>query len=190
MATEKKNNQTVAENTKSATKGTKKPETKKPEAKKPAEKKPVAEKKPEKQKTPKVSLKDAATKVEADFKTNPTLDVIADTNLENPTAISYDDYKFIHFYNKGTTKDLFQLYLGARVSTFIIRTKAAQFLGKDVEATPAEKKVNGEKKVIHVLVKCPTENVSEVAVKIIEAYGKLAQTVVAKEDKKETKKEA
>ena len=188
MATEK-NNQTVAEkpSTKTATKGSKKPETKKPETKKPA---PVAEKKTEKQKTPKVSLKDIATKVEADFKKSQTLDVIADTNLETPTAISYADYKFVHFYNKGTTKDLFQLYLGARVSTFIIRTKAAQFLGKDVEATPAEKKVNGEKKVIHVLVKCPTENVTDVANKIVEAYGKLAQTVTAKEEKKPAKKEA
>lgn len=121
-------------------------------------------------KVAKVDLKSVAEKIEVAFKSDKTVDVIADSNRENPTAITYDDYKFIHFYKKGTEKDMFQLYITGKSGKFIIKTTAAEFLDKSVERVATEKKVNGEKKVIHVAVKCPIDLVPDVAKKIITAY--------------------
>ena len=53
-------------------------------------------------KAAKVDKKVLAESIETAFKKNEVVDVIADTNLETPTALSYEDYRFIHFYRKGT----------------------------------------------------------------------------------------
>ena len=140
----------------------------------------------------KVSLEQISAKVEADFKTNKVVDVIADTRLETPTATSYDDYKFVHFRTKGTTKDMFQLYLGGNKSKFIATIRVAEFLDKDMDATPTGRKdKDGNEKLAYVIVKCPTENVSEIAGKIIEAFSKIPTVEPkVKEKKPSTKKKA
>ena len=124
----------------------------------------------------KFDAKAVAEKIEAAFKTDKAVDVIADTKLDKPTGFSYNEYSFIHFYKKGTQRDMFQLYTSSKGARFIIRTTAAEFLDKTVEATPAEKMVKGEKRIIHVIVKCSIEDISDVAKKIISAY----QSVPAK----------
>ena len=127
-------------------------------------------------KSTKFDAKAVAEKIEAAFKTDKAVDVIADTKLDKPTGFSYNEYSFIHFYKKGTQKDMFQLYTSSKGARFIIRTTAAEFLDKTIEATPAEKMVKGEKRIIHVIVKCSIEDISAVAKKIISAY----QSVPAK----------
>lgn len=155
-----------------------------------------------KNQTPKFDMRAAAEKIEAAFKTSKDVDVIADSNRETPSAITYDDYRFIHFYNPGTEKDMFQLYISSKSGKFIIRTTAAEYLDKSVEQKAAEKKVKGEKKIIHVVVTCPIDLVPDVAKKIITAYqsipakpvkekkAKAAEKPAAPVEKKTTKKPA
>ena len=170
---------------------------------KPATTKPATTKAVEtKNQTPKFDMRAAAEKIEAAFKTNKDVDVIADSNRETPSAITYDDYRFIHFYNPGTEKDMFQLYISSKSGKFIIRTTAAEYLDKSVEQKAAEKKVKGEKKIIHVVVTCPIDLVPDVAKKIITAYQSIpakpvkekkaeaAEKPAAPAEKKTTKKPA
>ena len=138
-------------------------------------------------KAAKVDRKVLAESIEKAFKDNKVVDVIADTNLENPTGLSYEDYRFIHFYRKGTTKDLFQLYITGKTGEFYVRKQAAEFLGEDVEKRNATKKIKGEVKVIHVIVKAPIDTVPAVADKILVAC---AENDKALEQKKAEKAEA
>lgn len=142
-------------------------------------------------KAAKVDKKVLAESIETAFKKNEVVDVIADTNLETPTALSYEDYRFIHFYRKGTTKDLFQLYITGKSGEFFVRKQAAELLGEDVNQTPAYKKIKGERKIIHIIVKCPIETVPEVAEKIITACTENDKLVEQKKaEKQAAKKEA
>ena len=137
----------------------------------------------------KVSKKEVAESIEKAFKNNKMMDVIADTNLENPTGLSYEDYRFIHFYKKGTTKDLFQLYLTGKTGTFYIRTKVAEHLGEDVEKTPAMKKQkDGSMKVNLFLVKAPIETIPAVAERILDACIENEKLVEQSKAEKEAKK--
>ena len=139
-------------------------------------------------KAAKVDMKTLAQSIEVAFKKHELVDVIADTNLENPTALSYDDYRFIHFYRKGTTKDMFQLYLTSKSGKFIIRNRVAELLGKDVDKKPITKKDNKKntQRVIHVEVTTPIDTVNAVAEKIIAACVESTKMVI--ENKKTTKK--
>ena len=150
-------------------------------------------------KVAKVDRKTLAERIEAAFKKNSSVDVIADTNLENPTGMSYEEYRFIHFYKPGTQKDLFRLYITGNSGTFYVRTKVAEFVGKDVEIVPSMKKQkNGEVKVNLYLIKAPIDDVPAVAEKILEACAKndemvnkiKAEKEAKKVEKKATKKEA
>lgn len=142
----------------------------------------------EEKKVTKINLEELSLSVETHFTKNEVVDVIADSRLERPTALTYDDFKFVHFYKKGTNKDLFQAYLG-KTTTFIIRTTVAEFLADDITTRPIHKKIKGEDKVIHIEVKCPIDTINEVAEKIIEAYGKRDTQVTNTVDKpKKTKK--
>ena len=81
---------------------------------------------------------------------------------------------------------MFQLYLGGSKSKFIVTIKVAEFLDKDMDATPTGRKdKEGNEKLAYVIVKCPTENVTEVAGKIIEAFSKIP--TVEPKPKKEKK---
>ena len=142
-------------------------------------------------KVAKVDRKTLAERIEAAFKKNSSVDVIADTNLENPTGMSYEEYRFIHFYKPGTQKDLFQLYITGNSGTFYVRTKVAEFLGKDVEKVPSMKKQkNGEVKVNLYLIKAPIDDVPAVAEKILDACTKSDEAVAKIKAEKEAAKEA
>lgn len=142
-------------------------------------------------KVARVDRKTLAERIEAAFKKNSSVDVIADTNLENPTGMSYEEYRFIHFYKPGTQKDLFQLYITGNSGTFYVRTKVAEFLGKDVEKVPSMKKQkNGEVKVNLYLIKTPIDDVPAVAEKILEACTKSDEAVEKIKAEKEAAKEA
>lgn len=140
-------------------------------------------------KVAKVDRKTLAENIEAAFKKNKSVDVIADTNLENPTGMSYEEYRFIHFYKPGTQKDLFQLYITGNAGTFYVRKTVAEFLGEDVEKTPALKKQkNGEVKVNLYLIKTPIDNVPTVAEKILVACAESEKAIEQKKAEKKTAK--
>ena len=124
-------------------------------------------------KVAKVDRKALAESIEKAFAGSKVTNVIADTNLENPTGMSYEEYRFIHFYKPGTQKDLFQLYINGRTGMFYVRNAVAECLGEDVEKTPSLKKQkNGEMRINLYIVKTPIEKVPEVANKILEACAK------------------
>ena len=135
-------------------------------------KKAVVEKtvapKTEKKVAVKTDYKAVAENIEKAFKADKRVDVIADSNREYPKSVTYTDYSFIHFYNPGTEKDMFQLYITGKSGKFIIKGTAADYLDKTVEYTPSNR---------YILVKCPIDLIPEVADKVIVA----CQSVPAKE---------
>ena len=155
----------------------------------------VAEKKPAEKKAepkPKTDYKAIAESLEAAFKSDKTVDVIADTKLENPKSVTYTEYTYIHFYKTGTTKDLFGCYLIGKGRTRFALNLAVEDQLDGLDVTPVEKKIKGEKKKVAVDVICKNEDAVVVAQKIIAAY----QNIPAKEkpakvtEKKSTEKVA
>ena len=138
------------------------------------EKKP-AEKKAEPK--PKTDYKAVAESLEAAFKSDKTVDVIADTNKQNPKSVTYTEYTYIHFYKKGTEKDLFGCYLIGKGRTRFALNLAVEDQLTGLDVTPVEKKIKGEKKKVAVDVICKNEDAVVVAKKIIAAY----QNIPAKE---------
>ena len=129
---------------------------------------------------PKADLKAIAESIEKAFKADKSVDVIADSNRQYPKSVTYTDYSFIHFYNPGTEKDMFQLYITGKSGKFIIKGTAADYLDKSVEYTPSNR---------YILVKCPIDLVPEVAKKIIVACQSIpAKEKPAKATKKSTEK--
>lgn len=147
-------------------------------------KKAVVEKtvapKTEKKVAVKTDYKAVAENIEKAFKADKRVDVIADSNREYPKSVTYTDYSFIHFYNPGTEKDMFQLYITGKSGKFIIKGTAADYLDKSVEYTPSNR---------YILVKCPIDLIPEVADKVIAACQSIpAKEKPAKTEKKSTKK--
>lgn len=143
---------------------------------------PKTEKKVEKkaEPKPKADLKAIAESIEKAFKADKSVDVIADSNRQYPKSVTYTDYSFIHFYNPGTEKDMFQLYITGKSGKFIIKGTAADYLDKSVEYIPSNR---------YILVKCPIDLVPEVAKKIIAACQSIpAKEKPAKATKKSTEK--
>lgn len=102
---------------------------KKAEAKKPVEKKPA---------TPKFSNKDFGTTVIDAFKDSPVVDLVFDTELqEGPRATGENDYRYIHIFRKGTTKNCFQAYISSTGIIYVV--------GKNIDALiPANPMINRE----------------------------------------------
>lgn len=141
----------------------------------PKTEKKVAEKKADPK--PKTDYKAVAESLEAAFKSDKTVDVIADSKLENPKSVTYTDFTYIHFYKKGTEKDLFGCYLIGKNRTRFALNLAVENQLEGLDVTPVEKKIKGEKKKVAVDVICKNEDAVVVAKKIISAY----QNIPAKE---------
>lgn len=111
------------------------------------------------------------------FSKSKVVDVIADTETEKPRENPVE-YEFIHFYKKGTTTKLFELFTKNKDCKFCVGLTLADFLQKDDKytMTPVEKtkktEENGEKvkRVVYIRVTCSHEDAVEVAQKIIDAY--------------------
>ena len=120
--------------------------------------------------TPKTDYKAVAEKIEKAFKDIKSVDVIADTNLDEPKSFAQKEYRYIHFFNPGTKKDMFGCYqIGKNRIRFALSLSVENQLdGLDVQ--PVEKKIKGEKKKVAVDVICNSEDAVVVAKKIISAY--------------------
>lgn len=141
-------------------------------------------------KAAKVDYRQIAEGIEAAFKTNKTVDVVADTKLTDPKALSENDFRYIHFYRANTEKNLFGCYLvGKNKVRFALNLSVRDFLDKDLDVRPVEKKRGEEKRLVAVDVYCDIQDAVAVAEKIITAY----MNIPVKEkkepaEKKETKK--
>ena len=159
------------------------PKTETKAVKKPAEKK--AEPKTEK---PKADYKAIAENVEKAFKSDKTVDVIADSNMEYPRSTTEGDYKYIHFFNPGTEKNMFGCYIQTATTTkFAISNKVVEYLDKSVKAVPVVKKIKDVEKTAYYVVECKNEEIVDIAKKIIPAY---QQMVLAKPKKTKVEKKS
>lgn len=145
-------------------------------------------------KAAKVDYKQLAAGIEAAFKSNKTVDVVADTNMKDPKALSENDFRYIHFYRANTEKNLFGCYLvGKNRVRFALSLSVRDFLDKDLDVRPVEKKRGEEKRLVAVDVYCDIQDAVAVAEKIITAYMNIPvkeKKVAEKKatEKKETKK--
>ena len=148
-----------------------------------------AVKKPaEKVEKPKVDYKAIAENVEKAFKSDKTVDVIADSNMEYPRSTTEGDYKYIHFFNPGTEKNMFGCYIQTATTTkFAISNKVVEYLDKSVKAVPVVKKIKDVEKIAYYVVECKNEEIVDIAKKIIPAY---QQMVLAKPKKTKVEKKS
>ncbi len=152
-----------------------------------APKKAVEKKEPK----PKTDFKAIAEGIESAFKADKTVDVKADTSLNDPRALSESDYRYIHFYNPGTEKHMFGCYLiGKGRVRFALSLKVEEFLSKDLTITPVlkAKKKGEEKRKVAIDVICDVADAADVAKKIISAYQQIPAKVKAEKPAKAEKK--
>ena len=129
------------------------------------------------------------------FSKSKVVDVVADTETEKPRE-NPAEYEFIHFYKKGTTDKLFELFTKSKDCKFVVGLTLADFLQKDdrYTLTPVEKsRKKGEdgekvKKVVYIRVTCSHEDAVAVAEKIIAAYESNKVTEVVEVPEKKTTK--
>ena len=137
---------------------------------------------------PKTDYKAIAENVEKAFKSDKTVDVIADSNMEYPRSTTEGDYKYIHFFNPGTEKNMFGCYIQTATTTkFAISNKAVEYLDKSVKAVPVVKKIKDVEKTAYYVVECKNEEIVDIAKKIIPAY---QQMVLAKPKKTKVEKKS
>ena len=125
------------------------------------------------------------------FEKNTMVDVQADTEL--PETVNEEEYEYIHVFKKGTTKNLFQMYVKKGDVKFVVGMALQDFLkqGKNYTITPVEKKrgEDGEKKPVYLRVSCSHEDAVAVAQTILQAQTeKLSVVVEVPEKKTESKK--
>lgn len=156
------------------------------------EKKSVATKVAEKKEVKKVAFdyKALAESVEKAFKTDKTVDVIADTNLEKgPQNTTEPEYRYIHFYKPGTQKNMFGLYIKPKnEARFAVANKAGAYLDKSLTVNPF---VKGDK-TAYLIVTCGYEDIADTAKKIVAAYQSIpvAEKKAKKSEPKQTTKPA
>jgi hypothetical protein len=158
-----KTNVATKEVTKKAVAKTQKPAPaeKKTTEKKSAEKKPAVEK---------FDAKAYAAEIVKTFKGNKNVDIAVDTELEYSRSVTLPDYSYIHFFKKGTEKDLFKMYNTGRGTRFAV-SKAVYESGKIKEAKPVLKKnKKGEKSISYADIVVDRSGAVEMANKIIETY--------------------
>ena len=164
------------------------PKTETKAVKKPAVNKSVEKKAEPKTEKPKADYKAIAENVEKAFKSDKTVDVIADSNMEYPRSTTEGDYKYIHFFNPGTEKNMFGCYIQTATTTkFAISNKVVEYLDKLVKAVPVVKKIKDVEKTTYYVVECKNEEIVDIAKKIIPAY---QQMVLAKPKKTKVEKKS
>ena len=149
------------------------------------ETKAVATKKVEKVKFDKKAF---FTEFQKAFAKDQLVDVVADTDLAE--SINKDEYEYIHFFKKGTTKNLFQMYVKANDVKFVVGMALKDFLkqGKNFTMQEVAKKRGEEKKAVYIRVACTHEDAIAVAQTIIQAQSEKMSVVVEVPEKKTTTK--
>ena len=128
------------------------------------------------------------TEFQKAFAKDQLVDVVADTDM--PESINKDEYEYIHFFKKGTTKNLFQMYVKNGDVKFVVGMALKDFLkqGKNFTMTEVEKKRGEEKKAVYIRIACTHEDAVVVAQTIIQAQSEKMSVVVEVPEKKTTTK--
>ena len=135
--------------------------------------KPATSKKSEEKKEPKPAFdaKAIAKAIIEEFKADKSVDIVADTSLKaGPRDANQPEFSYIHFFRKGTEKDMFKMYNNSRGTRFAI-SRAVYESGKLKDAKPIQKKnKKGEMVVVYANITVPTVDAVATAKSIIEAY--------------------
>jgi hypothetical protein len=144
-----------------------------PKKEAPKTSKPATPKKSEEKKEPKPAFdaKAIAKAIIEEFKADKSVDIVADTSLKaGPRDANQPEFSYIHFFRKGTEKDMFKMYNNSRGTRFAI-SRAVYESGKLKDAKPIKKKnKKGETVVVYANICVPTADAAATAKSIIEAY--------------------
>ena len=127
-------------------------------------------------------FKALAESMENAFKADKRVDVVADTKLpKGPQNTTEAEWRYVHFYNPGTEKNIFGCYVQTKDYTkFSMCLKVEPFLDKSLKTEKVMKKVKGEKKPVYLVVSCPNADVIPTAKKILEGFEKYRAAAPAK----------
>lgn len=126
----------------------------------------------EKPVVPKFDKKAFGTELIKAFSKNDTVDMVFDTELEEGVrATNEPDYKYIHIFRKGTTKNCFQAYISSNGLRYVV--------GKNIDALIPEnekfvkepvEKPKGSGKISYYNYRVAHENAVEVLTLLIDTY--------------------
>ena len=134
-------------------------------------------------------FKALAESMENAFKADKRVDVVADTKLpKGPQNTTESDWRYVHFYNPGTEKNMFGCYVQTKEYTkFSMPLKVEQYLDKSLKTEQVIKTVKDKKKPVYLVVSCPNTEVISTAKKILEGFEKYRAAAPAKKEKAEKK---
>ena len=141
----------------------------------------------------KKEVKKAATKVAYDFKAlaesmenafkaDKRVDVVADSKLpRGPQNTTEAEWRYVHFYNPGTEKNMFGCYVQTKEYTkFSMPLKVEPYLDKSLKVEQVIKTVKDKKKPVYLVVSCPNGDVIATAKKILEGFEKYRAAIPEK----------
>ena len=119
-----------------------------------------------------IDFKATANSIVSAFQSNKNVDVIADTDMEKgPRNTTMAEYRYIHFFKPGTTKDMFGCYIVSKGRVrFALNLAVEQYLDKGLSKKDVEKTVKGEKRKVAVDVYCDIQDAISTAKLIVAAY--------------------
>ena len=127
-------------------------------------------------------FKALAESMENAFKADKRVDVVADSKLpKGPQNTTEADWRYVHFYNPGTEKNMFGCYVQTKDYTkFSMPLKVEPYLDKSLKIEPVIKTVKDKKKPVYLVVSCPNSEVIDTAKKIIEGFEKYRAAIPEK----------
>ena len=137
-----------------------------------------------------VDFKATANSIVSAFQSNKSVDVIADTDMpQGPRNTTMAEYRYIHFFKPGTTKDMFGCYIVSKGRVrFALNLAVEQYLDKGLDKKDVEKTVKGEKRKVAVDVYCDIADAIATAKLIVGAYQSIP--VIEKKVKKSEPKQS
>ena len=137
-------------------------------------------------------FKALAESMENAFKADKRVDVVADSKLpRGPQNTTEAEWRYVHFYNPGTEKNMFGCYVQTKEYTkFSMPLKVESYLDKSLKVEQVIKTVNGKKKPVYLVVSCPNADVIATAKKILEGFEKYRAATPAKAEKKKAEPKA
>ena len=129
-----------------------------------------------------------ATTIIKAFAKNGTVDVVADTDLEKPRDTSVEEMAYIHFFKKGTDKDLFKMYNMPKKTRFAVSKVTELPESDEYTISPI---INSKTQTVKwINIYTAHENAIEVARMIIDAAVAGAEKIEAEKAVKKAAKDA
>lgn len=129
-----------------------------------------------------------ATQVKKAFAGNQIITVVADSELEQPRDTSMTEMAYLHFFSKGTEKDLFKMYNMPKKTRFAVSKVTELPASDNYSVSPVMNNKTQQVKWINIYT--AHENAVDVAKLIIEASVAGAERVAKEREAKKAAKAA